>query len=212
MSSNTLRTVRLLRFPLLLAAALALAYGVWSAVIDAAGPNRLIVPTMLDHTAKVELYYDAGEGLRQEDSVSEIVTASEELTDVAFPVPRVPLRAVRFDPMDGAGHFTLGQPRLETASGRFVAKFPMSAIAPANQIADFKIDGKRWIGTTVPEANDPQLTFQLGAPLRVGAPRIPWIEGAILLLIVYLSWRFQGPAAVVEPTATEPAAETKSES
>lgn len=193
MASNFSRAVRVLKYPALIAASLALAYGGWSAVIDAAGPNRLIVPVTIDHTAKVELFYDAGQGIRQDDSASEIVPAGDTLHEIAFPVPRVPLRAVRFDPMDSAGKFTIGQPRLETASGRFVAKFPMTALAPVNQIAEFKIDGKVVAGTTVAGAADPQVEFKLGAPLRVGAPRIPWIEGVVLLLAIYIPWRFQAP-------------------
>lgn len=193
------RAIRIARVPLLLAAAAALAYGAWSAVVDSAGPNRLIVPVMVDHTARVELFYDTGSGFRPEDSANEILPAIDQLQEVSFPVPRVPLRALRFDPMDGAGKFTVGQPRLETASGRFIAKFPMTALAPINQIAEFKVDGKRWIATTTPAANDPQMAFNLGGPLKVGSPRIPWIEGVLMLVTMYLVWRFQ------EPKATEPA-------
>ncbi len=191
MSSSFPRVLGILKYPALLASVLALAYGVWAAVIDAAGPNRLIVPVTVDHRTKVELFYDVGRGLRQQDSASEIVTSSEQLHEVSFPVPRVPLKRVRFDPMDGAGHFTIGQPRLETASGRFIAKFPMAALKPLNQIADLKIDGKLAAGVTTPGANDPQMDFTLGAPLRVGGPRMPWIEGVVLLLVIYLMWRFR---------------------
>lgn len=197
------RAIRVARVPLLLASAVALAYGAWSAVVDSAGPNRLIVPVMVDHTARVELFYDTGSGFRAEDSANEIIPAIEQLQDVSFPVPRVPLHAIRFDPMDGAGRFTVGQPRLETASGRFIAKFPMTALVPANQIAEFKVDGKHWIASTTQNANDPQMTFQLGGPLKVGAPRLPWIEGLVMLAMMYLVWRFQ------EPKPTEPAKESQ---
>ena len=82
----------------------------------------------------------------------------------------------------------LGQPRLETASGRFVAKFPLTAVQPANQIAEMRLEGNVWAGATTPEANDPQLVFALGAPLRVGAPRLPWIEGVVFFAVLAWVW------------------------
>ena len=122
------------------------------------------------------------------------VLPSAELEDVAFPVPRVPLREVRFDPFIGAGRFAIGQPRLESASGRFIAKFPLAAVVPRFQIVEFIRDGKQWVGETVPGANDPQLTFGLGAPLRVGKPRVPWIEGLVTAAVAVVALRLKSRA------------------
>lgn len=189
MASSVSQVVRVLNFPVLVAAGVALAYGAWAAVVDAAGPNRLIVPVQVDHVAKVEVFYDVGSGYRAEDSASEIAVPAEGLHEVSLPVPRVPLKGVRFDPLDSAGKFSIGQPRLETASGRFIAKFPLSAVQAANQIAEFRLDGKVWRGVTTPEANDPQLVFATGAPLRVGAPRLPWIEAGVFFAAMVWVWR-----------------------
>lgn len=194
MATNLPRVVQILRLPLLAAALLALGYGIWAAVADDAGPNRLIVPLKVDHVAKVELYYDQGAGLRPEDSVSVEMGPADEVEEIVFPVPRVPLLEVRFHPMPDTGQFTVGQPRLESASGRFIAKFPITAIVPYKQIAEMHLEGKRWVGTTVPAATDPQLTFELGAPLRVGNPRVPWIEAAVSLILGVWVWKTRRPA------------------
>lgn len=194
MATNLPRVVQILRLPLLAAALLALSYGIWAAVADDAGPNRLIVPLKVDHVAKVELFYDQGAGLRPEDSVSVEMGPADDVEEIVFPVPRVPLLEVRFHPMPDTGQFTVGQPRLESASGRFIAKFPITAIVPYKQIAEMHLEGKRWVGTTVPAATDPQLTFELGAPLRVGNPRVPWIEAAASLILGVWVWKTRRPA------------------
>ncbi len=199
MSPNLSRAVHLVRIPLFVAALLALAYGIWAAIADDAGPNRLIVPIKVDHVAKVALFYDQGAGLRPEDSVSAEVGPADDVEEIVFPVPRVPLLEVRFHPMPDTGQFTVGQPRLESASGRFIAKFPITAIVPYKQIAEMHLEGKRWVGTTVPAATDPQLTFELGAPLRVGNPRVPWIEAALTVIFGVLLWKTRRAAVVSEP-------------
>lgn len=171
----------------------ALAYGIWAAWADAEGPNRLIVPYRVDQPGIAQLFYDRGLGIREADSEKRQVFPGPGLTEVVFPVPRLPLREVRFDPFSRAGKFTLGRPRLETASGRFVAKFPITAIVARHQIAGLQVKGLEVSGETTADADDPQLTFALGSPLRVGSPRVPWPEGLVLLFFVYLAWRFHPP-------------------
>jgi len=202
MSPKFLRLARILRLPILVLAGLALAYGIWAAIIDSTGPNRLIVPLAVDQPGRATLDYDRGAGLRPEDSVSRDVTPSTDVEEVVFPVPRVALREIRFHPFAGAGGFTIGQPRLESASGRFIAKFPIMAIVARKEIASMNLDEKQWVGTTVAGATDPQLTFALGAPLRVGEPRIPWIEAVVLTVLALAAWRLK-PRASANPGKTD---------
>lgn len=72
------------------------------------------------------------------------------------------------------GHFSIGAPRLETASGRLVAQFPLTAVVSQNQIADLRAAADVLVGATANDAPDPQLEFGLGAPLRVGAIKLPY--------------------------------------
>lgn len=166
----------------------ALGYGIWQAKVDSAGPNRLIVPFQVEQPGEAQLFYDRGAGIREEDSQKLPTAPSDALVELTFSIPRVPIREIRFDPFDGAGKFVLGQPRVETASGRFVAKFPLTAIVARHQIARLEHIDKQVKGETEPKANDPMLTFELGSPLRVGEPRIPWPEGALLLLFAFFAW------------------------
>jgi hypothetical protein len=182
-----------LRFPAVAAAGLALGYGIWAARADAVGPNQLVVPFWTDHATIVRVYYDRGQGLSEADSANVSVGSSAGMKEISFPLPLVPLREVRFDPAEETGQFKVGQPRLESASGRFVAKFPMTAIVPRNQIAEFRRDGDLWVGTITPEANDPQLTFALGAPLRVSRPHSLWPQWVVLVIVALAAWRMKRP-------------------
>lgn len=186
---------------LLVAATAALGYGLWIAKLDAAGPNRLVVPLRLMQDGEAQLFYDRGRGLIEEDSARVQVLASDTIDDVAFPVPREPLRQIRFDPFIGAGKFAIGRPRLETATGRVIAKFPVEAVVPAFQIKEFKREATWWLGETVANAVDPQLAFGLGKPLRVGAPRLPWPEALAVLALAIAAWRLRPKQTAAAPAA-----------
>jgi hypothetical protein len=164
-------------------AAAILVLGGVNAIRDAAGPNRLVVPLRVERLTNAQLFYDRGEGIRAEDCATAMVRGGTALREVAFRVPRVALRELRLDPMPHAGEFAVGAPWLESASGRTIAKFPLSAVKPREQIQVWEREGERWVGRTVAGANDPQVTLELGAPLRVGRPRVPWIEAMIFGLL-----------------------------
>lgn len=162
---------------------IALLVGMLAAVRDGRGPNRLIVPLRLSQPADAQVFFDRGSGIRAEDCATSRAPGGSAAADVAFGLPRVPIRELRLDPMPFAGTFEVGAPRLESASGRVIARFPLSAVVARHQIAELRRQGATWKGTTVAEANDPQLTLELGAPLRVGKPRIPWPEAVALGLV-----------------------------
>jgi hypothetical protein len=165
--------------------------GLVNAVRDAAGPNRLMVPFAVETGASAQVFYDRGFGLRAEDCATAAVAAGTSLREVVFPVPRVALREVRFDPTTSTGTFRVGAPRLESASGRVIARFPLTAVVPRHQIASLTREENHWLGKTEAGANDAQLTFGLGRPLRVDTPRWPWPEGLAVLLLSGLGWRFR---------------------
>jgi len=165
------------------------------AVHDWHGPNTLVVPLRAEHTVNAQLFYDKGLGIREEDSAVAEVIGGAPLRDLRFAVPRVPLRELRFDPLPSAGRFWIGTPRLENASGRIIARFSLVAIVPRYQIAGLQREGDVLAGETLPDANDPQLTIGLGAPLRVGELRWPWKNVGILLLLTFATnWLRRHPA------------------
>jgi hypothetical protein len=172
------RTRKLARLALVAAVA-TLLYRSWIAVVDDSGSDELIVPLRVAQAGEAQLFYDVGAGFSERDSVRRTVEPAKQLEPVAFAVPRASLREVRFDPLPGAGEFRIGPPRLVSPSGRLIAKFPLTAIAPRNEIAELRREGDALAGKTVAGATDPQLTLGLGAPVKAGRVRLPWIEAAI---------------------------------
>ncbi|HVU23741.1 MAG TPA: hypothetical protein VHE13_06415 [Opitutus sp.] len=195
MTSKLRRFVLTLARLALVGAVLVLLYDSWRAVVEASGGNELIVPFQSDHDGEAQVFYDAGAGLRAEDSAKLRTRASGELRELDFPLPRVPLRQLRFDPFSGAGSFRIGAPRLVSAVGRVIAKFPLAAIKRRHQIGTLQRDGDAWAGATVAGADDPQLTFEMGAPLKAGRARLPWIEAAVAAGLAVLASALAGQPA-----------------
>ncbi|HWA86133.1 MAG TPA: hypothetical protein VG710_07930 [Opitutus sp.] len=186
MASKSRRPIQRLMRLALVAAVLVLLYDSWRAVVEDSGSNELRVPFRSSRDGEAEVFYDTGAGLRQEDSVKLATTASKKTQELAFPVPRVPLREIRFDPFTGAGDFRIGAPRLVSAIGRVLARFPLTAIKPRNEVGPLRREGDEWIGSTVAGAQDPQLTFALSAPTPVGRVRLPWIEAAVVAVLAVI--------------------------
>jgi hypothetical protein len=158
------------------------------AKLDQAGPNVLKVPVRINQDVESHLYYDVGQGLWAGHVVIQQLSGAVEWRVLSFPLPREPVRALRFDPMLTPGQFGIKAPWLESRTGRVIAKFPHSAVTPRHQIAGWRDTGGYYEGITWADADDAQVQFELGWPLRVGSPCWPWIEGGILALILVAIW------------------------
>ncbi|MCF3649262.1 hypothetical protein [Synoicihabitans lomoniglobus] len=171
----------------------------WSTVRaqrDQAGPNRLMIPVRIERAAEAHVYYDIGRGLWHGDQAVRQLEGSPDWRVVGFPLPRVPVQVLRFDPLLTPGTFALKAPWLESATGRTIARFPLSAVTPRHQIAAWRIEGDAFVAETLADADDAQVMLELGAPLRVGQPRWPWPEGVVVLgVIVFWGWVRRQPAA-----------------
>lgn len=181
------RTARWLKHTLQLGVVGLTAWIVWAVQIareDLAGPNQLRVPVKIEQDVEAHLYYDVGEGLWAGHVEIQQLEGSPEWRVLSFPLPRVPIKALRFDPMLTPGIFEIKAPWLESKTGRVVAKFPLSALEARHQIAGWNQLGDRFHAITWADADDAQVQFGLGWPLRVGEPRWPWIEGVMWGLMI----------------------------
>lgn len=169
-----------------------LIYRAWTASMALIEPPHLIVPLKVDQLAQSQLYFDRGDGLREQDSSVRATVARHELVDVAFPVPRARLTKLRFDPLTASGAFSIGQPRLEDSSGRVIAKIALEDISALHEIAELKAENGTLIGFTTPGATDPQLELKLKAPLYIDPIRLPWIEALVVAALVAATRRFGG--------------------
>lgn len=194
MSPRSLRLAYVSSLLLLVAALVWLSEGGWAAIKDARGPNRLEIPLQVERPAMAEVFYDRGEGTRQEDSAAVPVAPASGATMrvAAFPIPRVAVRGLRFDPIAFEGKFAVGEPRWTTASGRVLVRLPLSAVHPQNQIAELRLAGDRLEGATTAGANDAQLAIELPMPLPAGGVAVPWMRGLVVAGLAMAAGRLRG--------------------
>ena len=159
-------------------------WAMWAALLDQEGPNQLKVPVRIDQDVEAHLYYDVGQGLWAGHVVIQQLPGDSEWRVLSFALPRKPIRALRFDPMLTPGRFAIKAPWLESRTGRVIAKFPQTAVTPRHQIVGWREVGDRYEAITWADADDAQVQFELGWPLRVGEPRWPWTEGGILTGVI----------------------------
>lgn len=159
--------------------------GAWR---DQEGPNRLMVPVQINSAAETHVYYDVGNGLWHGDVARVQHPGGMEWHVLSFPLPREPIRSLRFDPLIQPGKFALRAPWLEARSGRVIARFPLTAVSPQHQIEEWVEFPDYVEAKTVDSADDAQVQFELGLALRVGSPRWPWGEGIGWLVLAGGVW------------------------
>lgn len=165
-------------------------YGTWR---EAHEPNRLIVPLQVEKPGNAQLFFDQGQGIREEDSIAVTIVPRRKLAEVAFVVPRTPLHALRLHPVADTGRFAISAPRLETATGRTLVQFSTTSVVANEGIADWQQVADHWEGRGL---GDPQVGLLFQAPLPAGKLHWPWESALVvgLLAAVLLWWHRRHPA------------------
>ena len=118
----------------------------------------------------VQVYYDRGNGFREDDSGILPLPAGATLRKYRLLMAGESIRAIRFDPIDRDGTVTLADPCIVDLDGRRVRSLELSAFRPANQIQSLREIGKGLEIVTTPGADDPQLSVDFGPPLEFWTP------------------------------------------
>ncbi len=136
-----------------------------------AGISYLEIPLTAESAIISQVFYDRGEGFREQDSVRMQVAASSELHRVRFQLPAGPIRALRFDPTVTSGGVLIGRAeifsRADELAGhkRLYAEFGPESFVPAQQIERVERSADA-IRVIVPAgANDPNLLMVLPKPI-----------------------------------------------
>ncbi len=106
------------RARVLLASVFALSVsGTYYVEIQLQQPPGFVVDMRSDTNTVAQLFYDVGRGMTESDSVRLPVTASTDYTTLRFPLPTDTIRALRFDPINGAGTFSVRRASVEDSFG-----------------------------------------------------------------------------------------------
>jgi len=134
------------------------------------GGLRLEFDLSTDRPVYSTLFWDTGGGIRGEDSQRRDYEPHALMQTLRFDLPEgVPLRELRWDPIDDAGSFRIYGIRLVDRVGRTLAKLPASALQPAQQIAVLEEERGTLILQTTDNATDPIVGFTPEALLQLNA-------------------------------------------
>ncbi|HXN35973.1 MAG TPA: hypothetical protein VN877_07365, partial [Opitutaceae bacterium] len=149
------------------AAAASLSLQPWSATRP--GPCTFEVNVASQESGLVQLYFDAGRGLSEQDSSIQPILAGQPRL-LRFELPSGTLRALRFDPLDSYAKMTLSGARIVGPSGATLVAFAPGQFRPNYQIDAMRVDGDKLFVETSPGGFDPQLVIPLSAPIVIPRP------------------------------------------
>ena len=128
-------------------------------------PPGFVVDMRSDTNTVAQLFYDVGRGMTETDSVRLPVAASNAYATLRFPLPDETIRALRFDPINGPGTFSVRRASVEDSFGSVRRVFAGSDLIPLHQIASREEVGPELTFSTVPGANDPMLQIAVHRPI-----------------------------------------------
>lgn len=112
-----------------------------------------------------QLFWDIGQGYNETDSSRQPLRVEPEPVVYRYMMPMGPMRALRFDPVDGMGKFTLTNARIVDHKGRVVREFAPADFVPEQQIARHLVRGDTLEVEAAQGASDPVLSLRLNQPL-----------------------------------------------
>lgn len=106
-----------------------------------------------------QMYWDTGDGFSEEESSKYFYENRSGLQVLRFPLPTVPLRQLRFDPLVNEGRVEIRSIRLVDADGRTVTKLQIDCLRPENEIAELESKNGSIVIQTAPNSHDPITRF-----------------------------------------------------
>ena len=121
----------------------------------------------------MDLFWDIGRGMNGDDLNRQFCFPGTGLQTVRFPLPKQPLKDLRYDPRDNAGVITIHGIRLVDAGQRTHSVLPLESLASFREIQSMNIvDLPNYLGKglrleTTLEASDPILGFTSTAVAQI---------------------------------------------
>lgn len=122
---------------------------------------------------QAQVFWDTGAGFTEAHSQRVQPEPHQLLQTLRFPLPRESVRALRFDPLDGAAHVRIRGIRVVDGGMATRLVLPLSALKAVHEIA--RVEEKDGILeiATAPNATDPILEFSPEAIARISAVLAP---------------------------------------
>lgn len=111
-------------------------------------------------TSNVQLFWDFGTGISQDQSVRLNYEPHSGLQTIRFPLPSQPVRALRFDPREGGGKLRIRAIKIADSAGRLVRALPLDSLTAEHDIESLEVKDNILVVTMPPNAADPILMFK----------------------------------------------------
>ncbi len=173
-------------------------------------PVYLNIPIQSNVSDQAALYYDTGQGFREQETIHQDIQGDGQFHTISFPLPQKPIRQFRFDPLRGPGMVAIGEVTISNAAGKTFVRIEPSRLQPLYQIGIVgpSNDGKVFQVPT--GAIDPQIAVVLTAPLNLSLrdtyPLFAFASKLIIkfvgifiivFLLAYLPSRFADPGKCI---------------
>ena len=123
-----------------------------------------------------QLFWDLGKGFTEYDSSRQPIRVEPNPVVYRFMMPMGRIKALRFDPIDGVGHFSLSHAQIVDRRGRIMRVFGPEDLQPAANIVRTLRHGLELLVDTDPRSNDPYLYLRLDEPLVLESNLGIWWE------------------------------------
>jgi hypothetical protein len=149
------------------------------------------------NASTTQVFWDLGRGFNEHDSSRQPLRIEPKPVVYRYMLPMGSIQALRLDPADGPGTFTLAQARIVDYRGRIVRTFGPDDFTAFKQIARLERVGDTLRVETTPDASDPILLLRLTAPLHLRSDARIWFHfGAPIAMPVFLLGLFLGTPVV----------------
>ncbi len=165
-----------------LAVGLALALAVAAALpVMTTSPERrdyyLFDVTLTSTSASsTQLFWDLGRGFGEADSSRQPLKVEPSPVVYRYMMPMGTFRALRLDPGDAPGTYTLSHAQIEDDRGRVVRTFSVDDFVATNQIAKLERKGDTLVVETTPDGSDPNFQLRLRQPLVLRNHARVWLQ------------------------------------
>ena len=123
-----------------------------------------------------QFFWDLGNGFSEFNSSRQPIKIEPEPVVYRFMMPMGRFTALRFDPIDGIGHFTFSHAQIVDRRGRIVHVFGPDDLQPGGNITSAKRDGLKLLVETSQTSNDPIFNLRLSEPLILKTDARIWWE------------------------------------
>lgn len=123
-----------------------------------------------------QLFWDLGHGYGENDSSRQPLKIEPQPVIYRYMMPMGDIKALRLDPIDGVGTFTLSHAEIVNYRGQVVHSFRPADFKAFNQIARLEVQGDTLVVQTTPDARDPNLELDFPRPLHLPSDSRIWLK------------------------------------